>query len=128
MLIALQFLLAVCSFSLFIKITSVWCAYLIFIFWENFVRLFCAFCQKMLDISRLAVRSYSLCFVTLSTLKNPLELCPISSEGLGTGSRWQSQQPISTPPGMCSLLQYGARLIRISSGLPLICLPSVHSN
>jgi len=35
------------------------------------IRVFCAFCQKVLDISRLAVRSHSLCFVMVSTLKTP---------------------------------------------------------
>ncbi len=51
--IAQQFLFAVLSISLFVKMSNVWCTDLFYRFSQ--ISVFCAFSQKVLDLSHLSV-------------------------------------------------------------------------
>ncbi len=107
--IAQQFLFAVLSISLFVKMSNVWCTDLFdkyrYLYFVHFLRKGLT-SVIFLSVVAQSLHSHSLCFDTVSTLKKVSWAVPNQRWNLGRGLPWQSQQP--TPPGMCSLLLYGA--------------------
>lgn len=94
---------------------------------------FCAFCQKVLDISRLAVRSHSLCFVMVSTLKTLLNSAQSAVKDWAQthDGNHSSRYPLLPACALFCSMAHTLSLslsIRISSALPLVRLPSAHSN